>query len=371
MGDILKKLFVGIIFIIGVGLVVKTLFLSSYPDFTVYYYSAQNILHGMNPYIAHPPAKDIFLYPPFALFIFLPFSLCSISIAGKVFTVFSLVCLFLSFLILYKIHNIQFLSKTGLLLMGLTFLSFPVRFTLGMGQINFLILVLIVYFLYYLQHKEKMKSSIFLGLTYAIKLFPFLLLVYLMIKKEWKVIFGTVMVLFITLLLSLGIVSPQVLLHYLLQLPSLSNSWPTAYYNQAISGFISHIGISKGSEVIRLILSGILLLVSFFALFKKKKKQTTNDLSIGYIVTLSLLINPFSWQHHFAFLIIPFISMVIYMQQHKKSMLQYILLFISYILIAINLKNPSSFFGIIQSHVFLGTFLLWIIMTYTVIKQYE
>lgn len=86
-------------------------------------------------------------------------------------------------------------------------------------------------------------------------------------------------------------------------------------------------------------------------------------MEIGAIITLSVLINNFSWQHHFVFLFLPFLITVYTIhtakQKQKSKTKLFTLLCISYLLIANNLPNPLIVPAILRSHVFYGGVLLW------------
>ena len=85
----------------------------------------------------------------------------------------------------------------------------------------------------------------------------------------------------------------------------LSQPGKEIYYNQAFSGFISRLGISGGLLIFFVQLFAlIILLVTLFVIFKRKQCKS---LGYGLIISATLLISPVSWQHHFVWLLFPYI----------------------------------------------------------------
>ena len=138
-----------------------------------------------------------------------------------------------------------------------------------------------------------------------------------------------------------------------------------------MAGFLQR-GFSDESlrSSIRIGISFILVFCLFWAVFTKKIKNMGRiNLEISAIITLSLLINSFSWQHHFVLLLIPFFVIFIYIKSNKLNLRYIAALGLSYILISINLKNPSSMFVIFQSHVFYGALLLYGLNIFLLLKK--
>jgi hypothetical protein len=95
-------------------------------------------------------------------------------------------------------------------------------------------------------------------------------------------------------------------------------------------------------------------------------------LEIAAIITLSVLINNFSWQHHFIFLFLPFLiavyTLIKVKNKHKSKNYLYSILLLGYLLIALNLPNPFIVPVILRSHVLYGGILLWIVTVYMLLQ---
>ena len=124
-------------------------------------------------------------------------------------------------------------SSSGFLILLLVSLSFPVKFTLGMGQINHLILLLFVLSIYFLEKRKTFLSGLSFSLSLAIKFFPIFFPLYFLLKKKWKILFYF-MISFCVLSLIAFIVNPQINLYFYKNIfPSFLSGWNTEYYNQS------------------------------------------------------------------------------------------------------------------------------------------
>lgn len=390
------------LFIVSFLWLSKVLLIGNYPDFSIYYDAAKFYLSGGNPYLGSISLFSPFIYPPIVLIFFVPFTFLSPHSAGTIWVGINILSLLYSIYLLSRIFEIHPFSRLGLLLFSLVFISFPVKYSLGMGQINMIILLLLTLVLYFLEKRKESLAGIFLGITIILKFFPIIFPAYLLFNitkdtkrvyknrytwstffdisfahiKIWlkpKQVHSTVRLVkgFLTAILIgmifVAIFIPFDMTVYFLTstLPGLFTSWKTDYYNQALSGFI---GRSFGTDILanflKVTLSSIITLISLIIIVKNEHEDLLSiALKFGTIITASLLINTFSWQHHFVWLIIPFYASIFYLRSstalsNNKKNIFYLLLFVSYILVSINFKDPYIFPRIFQSHVLYGTLIL-------------
>ena len=133
----------------------RAVFLGLFPDLTSYYFGPQHVLMGENPYREDTKYFTPLVYPPLVMVLFTPLAIIPYELAGKVWVLLSIMTLVLSLYLLSKLEEVRFFSLKNLFICSLVFIAFPVRFTLGMGQINHLILFLFVLSLYFLQRNKK------------------------------------------------------------------------------------------------------------------------------------------------------------------------------------------------------------------------
>lgn len=357
-------------FLISFLVLLKVLLLNFYPDFSQYFWGLKTISQGLNPYIVAQNTLTPTVYPPFVLFLLSPFGLLPFFWAEKIWTSISLVLLFSSVFLIFKLYNKKLFSGLGFVVFGLVSLSFPVKFTLGMGQINNLILFLFVFSIYFLEKKKTYLSSFFLALSLAIKLFPVYFPLYFILKKKWKILFF-ITATFCAFYLIAFLSDPKINIYFYKNiLPTFLSGWKTDYYNQSLSGFIGRsIADQNIRSGLRYAFSIIFVAISFFVILKSIAKEKLQDMHLGLLVSLNLIVSNFSWQHHFVLMVFPFLVTLFYVQKMKNNLKLLFIILISYVLISFNLKNPNDVPVLLQSHVFYGAVLLWVLQCVLIWKD--
>ncbi len=361
-----------IFFTVSILILFRTLFLRNYPDFSGYYFGSKAIFENINPYLGGKNFFTPFVYPPFVALFFSPFLLVPFNIAEIIWEVMSLIFLFFSIVFLLKINNQKILSPIGIFLSILVFIFFPVKFSLGMGQINLLILVLICLSLFFYNRGKKTLTGFLFGLCILLKIFPILIFFYFLLTKQWKILISLIFTIIAGLVVSTLFIKPSINIYfYTHTLPSLITGWRTDYYNQSLTGFLGRMGFTGSiGNLLKIFLSILTVLVTFMAAVKgNKSSKKFANLTIGSFITVNLLINNFSWQHHFAWFLIPLFFTFFTILSLKNNLKLFIILGISYLLTATNIKNPQLVPVFLQSHVFIGAFILWVLIVYLLLKN--
>jgi hypothetical protein len=358
-------------FLASLAIFAKPLFFNYYPDFSRSYYQSALILkEGGNPYTQ---GEDKFLsrfsYPPAVLQLFIPFTYISPVLAGRIFATISFSAYLLSMFLLIKIGKLKPFSNTALLLYALGFNFFPAKFTLGMGQINNLILLLMVLFLYLKKQDRRVLSGTALALAISIKIFPAILILGLFVEKEWKVLISCLWALLIITLYPLLIIDRTIFLYFfqkvILFFPVAA---PAEYYNQSLAAFLVK---QTGNISLSLTIRNIVLVISvplFITIARrfKKLKSIPKEMLYSYLIVLGLLLNGVSWQHHFVWLIISLFTVYFYLQKNKLDWKYYLLLLTSFALTAYNIKVPTKVSALFLSHVTYGALLLLVLISYLI-----
>ncbi len=349
---------------ISFAILLRVLLLNYYPDFSVHYYSFELMMNNKNPYLAKYAMFVPHAYPPFVILLFSPFYIVPFLIAQKIWTILSIIFLYLSIHLMFKLNNRKIFSTLGFLILGFSFLYFPVKFTLGMGQINNLILFLTILGVYLFNENRLIMSGLSLGLSIVIKFFPMIFIPYFfIIQKKRLAIYTFIFFLFFTVL---GIIFTNLnigLFFYEEILPTLLNSWKADYYNQSFSGFIARITNDIGAKNILRTLSTLFFILSSFIPILKTVKKTKDriNLELSLLVITTLIVNNFSWQHHFTLLLFPLITIFLHIEKQKLSLRHYLILGFCYLLTTLNFKVPNSYPIILQSHVLYGAIILWLL----------
>lgn len=269
-----------------------------------------------------------FLYPPPSLLIFSPFLLCSDYIQCK--TSFTYLSAFLWILLTAFVYIKLSSHLTSRIALLVWLSSFgPILNTLITGQVNLLALFLISPLLYFSLTKQSLSNkprtfntlSITAGILFALaiclKLYLILLLLPLIMARQWRLCFSALFTLG-----AIGLVS-------ILLLPSLWQDWiqlrlPYGGYGQRIRGVLTipwnqstngfmiraflHQGILKGQgsgALLTYIINSALLMVSVYYSYKSVKSIPYDGLAISLCLFLLVitLIAPLTWLHHYVFII--------------------------------------------------------------------
>ena len=362
----LRKIFPILCFVAFLVIALRSFFVGRYPDFSVYYYGSQAFYLGANPYIQATNSFSNFVYPPFVLLFFLPFLLLSYTSAGIVFLVFSFLSLFIGvYLFLQAIR--RFTWSGYFMMLALCLLAFPVKFTFGMGQINLVVFFLLSMTVFFLQKKRQVVAGVFLGLSLALKLFPILLLPYFLITGKIRIVcvaLGFFLLLYGVTFFVVGADFHTLFLSSVV--PGIGSSYQSDYYNQSLTGFFARLLLQAGvGGIVKNLLATSLILLTFVVIKRSTMKNLNEIVALTSVVTLSLIVNPFSWQHHFVWLILPFI--VAYYAFTKKT--DKVLLVIAYILVVWNFSAPETVPVLVRSHVLFGTILLWLLQMRFLFKK--
>ena len=330
------------------------------PDFTQVWISAKDLLAGKEPYL-DPNLGYQNAYPPVSEIFFLPFAILPHQVALVIFTYLSFASIIASVFLSLKIVMNKVSWHYFLLFTGLSFASFPVRFSLGMGQVNMIVLFLLLLTVYLENKPAKnlLAAGLSLGVAIALKPIFAFLLVFFALKKSWKVVLISSFFVTVLFVASLVFWPPQIWLSWYQTgiLPSVSYKAPYiyVYQNQGIFGFLSRL-TSNFNARIYLSRAAAVILVPLASYLAYKKKEVNLGLSF-FIITL-LLLDITSWQHHFVWLMFPFIVLFFCIVKSKNTVLLAFLI-LSYVLVSWNIKYDYLYPKIILSNQFYGAIILW------------
>jgi len=295
-------------------------------DFRGYYQVAQLII---NQQITPDKLLATSFGPPFVYLPFLIFTIFPFKFAEYLLTLLNLVSYFTVFYLLWKKAKLSINWKFWGLLGMLSF-SFPIIFSLGMG--NLIGIVTLGIYSLWIFKKDWLK---WLGITLAflLKIFPIIIIIpYLILKlfnysskpsAGWRMrdekltmnnslpVFHRDRAIFILLIVSLFLLhlilfnNFNIWLIYIQSLVKIFNqgSLVISVYNQSLSAVLGRWGINNIWYYLT-----VVLLLSIVIWITRKTLRNHNKLfplSIFYL-SLILLVQPISWQYYFA-LLLPFI----------------------------------------------------------------
>ena len=195
----------GLLSILGIaaGLVANKILIERFDwriDAAVYREGAIALVNGDSLYAQPFDMGDIslpFIYPPIGAVLFAPwgyFSFISVELAGNLVVIVSSLLLLLC---LYLVTNAVLRGRDKLLAFTIASISWPITLfaepvflNADLGQINILIMTLVIIDL--LPVKRRLPRGVLIGLAAAIKFTPLAMLLYFLVKKDFRGIINAV-----------------------------------------------------------------------------------------------------------------------------------------------------------------------------------
>ncbi len=179
----------------------------------------------------------------------------------------------------------------------------PVRLTLNFGQINLVLMVLVVADC--LVPRTWWPRGMLIGLAAAIKLTPFAFLLFFAVRRQWRPMIVTI-VTFAGVTLVAGLLSPGATRAYLSTvLGDPERVGALAYTsNQSLSGFWHRFGLNGSLTTDLWLLSAFVVVVLGW---QAVRRTTSIGDDLGALVATAitgLLISPVSWSHHWVWAVL-------------------------------------------------------------------
>lgn len=120
--------------------------------------------------------------------------------------------------------------------------------------------------------------------------------------------------------------------------------------------------------MIRVIFTNIFSAIFVLGLiYYSLSKKINENVLFSLFLTVLLLIDGLSWQHHFVWLIFPYIVVYQYLKKDKKVW-HWLITLLSYLFVSWNFKNPQIFNTFPQSLVLSNTFYANLLLLLALIK---
>lgn len=276
-------------------------------DLDAYYYAVRGMLRGEFIYdVASPRMLLRFVYPPVAGVLMAPLAVGPYVFWQVAWTVLNVAAQ----VEVLKRCGVRRGWTLGLITAGLLIAMEPIRTTLGYGQVNTLLMMLVVIDLLPAPagRERWWPQGLFIGLAAAIKLTPLLFVVFLVfIGRRTSALVAAASFSFWTLVGYYAL--PKESLFFWQSLSDGLNTPEGALYvgNQAISGAFARL-ISPEATQGATLMSGIVALLGVTVAAKWWQRHE-RVFAVG-VVGLSLcLASPLSWTHHFVWALVLFASL--------------------------------------------------------------
>jgi len=334
-------------------------------DFSNYYFGVKFLAEGnfnfeiyfpheFNKAISDSGYRNIFANyapnTPFLAWLFLPFSLVSAATAKLIFNSVSILLLVFS---IYRLFTHYKLNFKFALLIPILFLV-PIKNSLLFGQVYFLLFFLLSegWIAY---EKERWKSmSLFWSLAFLLKVFPALLVLIFIFKKQWKALFY--LTLSGLLLLGISILSTgiDIWFFYLKEvLPKASNGEiATAFVDnyQSVFMFLKRFLVFDATENSNAIFNYPILFSALILAFKigiliigyfVSKRNSNSLFVISYWILAMILLSPYGSTYTFILLIFPLFALLkSEISNIKKSVFCGILFLINNLPLSLFIEKP-------------------------------
>jgi alpha-1,2-mannosyltransferase len=274
---------------------------SPVPDLKVYRFGADAWLHGIPLYSPTPPKlADFglpFTYPPFAALLFTPLALLPARL-GSVLLAWSDLAVLAWVTVLVSRRGRAYLPAAVAASAFAVIFFDPVRITVMAGQVNVLLLGLVVADC--LTRHPRWPRGILIGLAAAVKLTPLFFIVYLVARRQYRaaaVATGT----FAGASAVGALVAPSdsrfYWLHALADTDRIGpNIWPI---NQSLHGVLARFGLAGPTLTIAWL---ALALAATAAAYLCASRIRHDTVALLVVATAALLASPVSWTHHWVWI---------------------------------------------------------------------
>ncbi len=270
-------------------------------DVGIYREAARELLDGHDVYLEKfGPVGLPFTYPPFALVIFIPFALLPIGVTIPLMFALSSVALLL--IVKWCVEYV----RPGLpvnwwaviaLAAGSSTILEPVRTSLGLGQINLLLLLVIMLFD---MRQVGRLAGIGAGIASAVKITPAILVVAQAVRGKWRAMWCGVAA-FVVCTLVAAVIAPVASKEYFLHL----------LWDSARPGNLDYLGNQSlravwerhfpGQSAVLWVLTGVAALVFGFIAVRRSRADAWVALTAAAVT--GLLLSPVSWSHHWVWVL--------------------------------------------------------------------
>jgi alpha-1,2-mannosyltransferase len=274
-------------------------------DLDVYRIGSTIWRHGGSLYGALPNTTGginlPFTYPPAAAIIFAPLSMISFPAASTLITLATVISLLVVLVLVVRSLGVKAQGADRWLLIGallpLALLVEPVRQTLGFGQVNVLLMVLVA--LDCLTTTKRWPRGVLIGIAAAVKLTPAAFILFFIVRKDWRGAAYTIV----------GFVVATAL-GFILDTHDSVLYWTKLVFNSGRIGGIDYAGNQSLLAVITrahvtgsltTVVWGLLVIATLVvAAIGMRRAFTANQIVFALCLNgvAELLCSPISWSHH-------------------------------------------------------------------------
>lgn len=272
-------------------------------DLQVYRKGAWAFLHGRSPYAAGLPGPHLpYTYTPFSTVAFAPMSVLPLHAAMIAHTFVSLAALFVGLALVIRELDGRGTWNDRVVLVAIAatvaaYWSEPVSQTLGFGQINLVLLGMVLVDL--LAVRDRPGGGVLVGIAAGIKLTPLIFVAYLLLTGRRRQARNGALAAATTVVLGWFLLpgpSARYFLHLVFDDRRIGA--PGFVANQSLNGF--WVRAAHGYEVSRPLwaLSAAVVLALGLWTARQVHRRTGEPAGVAVTAITGLLVSPISWSHH-------------------------------------------------------------------------
>jgi hypothetical protein len=268
-------------------------------------------------------------HPPFVAVLIAPLALLPYKWAICIWSLGSILMYFFVGWSILATLKIKLSGAWSLVLIGAGLCWYPFIAHVALGQLSLLLIMLIISAWKKLREEADNTAGLLLGLAVLIKLFPALLLVYLVLRNRWKAVFVMALTVAVGLLISFLVVGYEdIYLYFTTVSQNNALSYNIFPVNFSLSGIISRIFVDGGwiqpllispNTALVFITGAISLTIILLIRSIQQIPRTISGNDAAYSVTIiaMLLLSPITWQHILPVLALPFGLLLLWVQTEK------------------------------------------------------
>ncbi|MEV8516221.1 glycosyltransferase 87 family protein [Dactylosporangium sp. NPDC051484] len=243
-----------------------------------------------------------FTYPPFGALVLVPFAVLSWIPAVVLYSVVTVAAVLVTtYWLVAPVARGKGWELPFALILALTVISVlePIRENYTFGQINMVLVLLILADLLVLMPRGSRWAGVLIGLAAAIKLTPAIFIVYLLISRRYRAGLTAIASAAAATLLAVAVMprgSVDFWTDALWQGEGIGNAAYT--FNQSLYGMLARLAAPHDPN--RLLWAALALLTLGFGLWRARRAALAGDEVVGLTITgiVGCLISPISWVHH-------------------------------------------------------------------------
>ena len=342
-------------------------------DFSVFYSAALAYLHHASPYyhlttsfLAHPAPLAVNVNPPFFVLLISPLTYLDYTTASLTWAISSLIFGVLGWLLCFYLgSSTDYFKNNYVSFILIYFASYACLMNTSFNQVAGFLLFIIMTGYYFFQKENDYCCGVFWGFAFALKLFPGLLLIFVLIEKRYKIFWTMLGIFLITWTLPLLTSGLDIYLQFYTTIADIV--WYGNTWNASILAYLFRIFVDMthphSALMIKIVYQVFFILIVLWYIQKLKQLKSKPHYGFCLSLIMMLLLSPFGWMYYFA-LLLPALILIYQTLQQEGSRRSLILWSVCLFLINLPTENvqsrviPTVFAKITQSSIYFYGLLL-------------